>query len=93
MPSGSARRFDDRDEGSECDAGPGLRLWRAVLRRSDLEPRQLATRPHPVNRPSRVSRGGLNPSTFIWHSAGKALNRETAAASSIAALIPAGTPS
>ena len=34
-------QLDDRDEGHQRAAGSGLRLWRHVLRRPDLEARQL----------------------------------------------------
>ena len=39
--SGSTYDFDDRAEGAGYAARSGLRLWRHVLRRPDLEPREL----------------------------------------------------
>src|ERR1700716_3277495 len=71
-------RLDDRDEGTEFPAGSGLRLRRNVLRRPDLEARQLKEAPTTFSeRPCMFPAG---PFTFIRHSAGGVLNRKSAIA-------------
>ena len=53
-------RLDDRDEGHQRAAGSGLRLWRHVLRRPDLEARQLK---QSISKSPR----GFPRGFFRWH--------------------------
>src|ERR1700681_4403435 len=49
-------RLHDGDEGTECDAGSGLRLRRNVLRRSNLEAGQLKNIRHSCGKAWRICR-------------------------------------
>ena len=61
--SGRNYRLDHRDEGHQRAAGSGLRLRRHVLRRPDLEARQLKS-----IRPSKSPRG-FSARAFCWRTA------------------------
>src|ERR1700727_2053452 len=79
-------RLDDRDEGTECDAGSGLRLRRNVLRRPDLEAGQLRIHTAFLGKGLADPPPGLF-AAFIAHSAAGVLD-PTAAASSLPAQDP-----